>query len=129
MLVRYAELSEEFRHRDGYAIDLKIATVLRGLGFSQADAERPAETFSGGWQMRIALAKLLLQQPGLLLLDEPTNHLDLDARNWLEGYLSRIRTPSSSCRTIGSFSTRSSRGSPTSACGRSPITPAITAIT
>ena len=89
MLVRYAELSEEFRHRDGYAIDLKIATVLRGLGFSQADAERPAETFSGGWQMRIALAKLLLQQPGLLLLDEPTNHLDLDARNWLEGYLSQ----------------------------------------
>ncbi len=87
MLVRYAELSEEFRHRDGYAIDLKIATVLRGLGFSQADTERPAETFSGGWQMRIALAKLLLQQPGLLLLDEPTNHLDLDARNWLEGYL------------------------------------------
>ena len=89
MLVRYAELSEEFRHRDGYAIDLRIATVLRGLGFSQADAERPAETFSGGWQMRIALAKLLLQQPGLLLLDEPTNHLDLDARNWLEGYLSQ----------------------------------------
>jgi ATP-binding cassette, subfamily F, member 3 len=89
MLVRYAELTEEFRHRDGYAIDLKIATVLRGLGFSQADAERPAETFSGGWQMRIALAKLLLQQPGLLLLDEPTNHLDLDARNWLEGYLSQ----------------------------------------
>jgi ATP-binding cassette, subfamily F, member 3 len=88
MLVRYAELSETFRHRDGYAIDLKIATVLRGLGFSQPDAERPAETFSGGWQMRIALAKLLLQQPGLLLLDEPTNHLDLDARNWLEGYLS-----------------------------------------
>jgi ATP-binding cassette subfamily F protein 3 len=88
MLVRYAELSEDFRHRNGYAIDLKIATVLRGLGFSQADAERPAETFSGGWQMRIALAKLLLQQPGLLLLDEPTNHLDLDARNWLEGYLS-----------------------------------------
>src|SRR5215203_3690961 len=89
MLVRYAELSDEFRHRDGYAIDLKIATVLRGLGFSQADAERPAETFSGGWQMRIALAKLLLQEPGLLLLDEPTNHLDLDARNWLEGYLSQ----------------------------------------
>jgi ATP-binding cassette, subfamily F, member 3 len=87
MLVRYSELSEEFRHRDGYAVDLKIATVLKGLGFSDADAERPAETFSGGWQMRIALAKLLLQEPGLLLLDEPTNHLDLEARNWLEGYL------------------------------------------
>jgi ATP-binding cassette, subfamily F, member 3 len=87
MLVRYSELTEEFRHRGGYAIDLKIATVLRGLGFSEDDAGRPAETFSGGWQMRIALAKLLLQQPGLLLLDEPTNHLDLEARNWLEGYL------------------------------------------
>jgi ATP-binding cassette, subfamily F, member 3 len=87
MLVRYSELSEEFRHRDGYAVDLKIATVLKGLGFSEADIERPAETFSGGWQMRIALAKLLLQEPGLLLLDEPTNHLDLEARNWLEGYL------------------------------------------
>jgi ATP-binding cassette subfamily F protein 3 len=87
MLVRYSELTEEFRHRDGYAVDLKIATVLKGLGFSETDAERPAETFSGGWQMRIALAKLLLQEPGLLLLDEPTNHLDLEARNWLEGYL------------------------------------------
>jgi ATP-binding cassette, subfamily F, member 3 len=87
MLVRYSELSEEFRHRDGYAVDLKIATVLKGLGFSDLDVDRPAETFSGGWQMRIALAKLLLQQPGLLLLDEPTNHLDLEARNWLEGYL------------------------------------------
>ena len=73
--------------RDGYSIDLKTATVLRGLGFKTADFERPTETFSGGWQMRIALAKLLLGQPNLLLLDEPTNHLDLEARNWLEEYL------------------------------------------
>jgi len=88
MLSRYSDLQEEFRRLEGYSIDLKITTVLRGLGFSAADFERPSETFSGGWQMRIALAKLLLGRPGLLLLDEPTNHLDLEARNWLEEYLS-----------------------------------------
>jgi len=88
MLSRYAELQDRFRLADGYNMDLRIATVLRGLGFSPADAERPCETFSGGWQMRIALAKLLLGRPNLLLLDEPTNHLDLEARNWLEEYLS-----------------------------------------
>ena len=87
MLVRYSELQDRFRLAEGYSIDLRIATVLRGLGFSQADLERPTDEFSGGWQMRLALAKLLLGQPGLLLLDEPTNHLDLDARNWLESYL------------------------------------------
>jgi len=88
MLSRYAELQEAFRRGEGYSIDLKITTVLRGLGFSDDDLEKPTETFSGGWQMRIALARLLLGRPGLLLLDEPTNHLDLDARNWLEEYLS-----------------------------------------
>jgi ATP-binding cassette subfamily F protein 3 len=87
MLVRYSELQDRFRLDDGYSMDLRIATVLRGLGFSPEDAARPAETFSGGWQMRIALAKLLLGRPNLLLLDEPTNHLDLEARNWLEEYL------------------------------------------
>ena len=87
MLTRYSDLQEEFRRREGYSIELKITTVLRGLGFSAADMDKPSETFSGGWQMRIALAKLLLGRPGLLLLDEPTNHLDLDARNWLEEYL------------------------------------------
>src|SRR5262249_20619359 len=76
-----------FRIGGGYNIELKTATVLTGLGFTNADFERPTETFSGGWQMRIALSKLLLGQPNLLLLDEPTNHLDLDARNWLESYL------------------------------------------
>jgi ATP-binding cassette subfamily F protein 3 len=88
MLHRYADLQDRFRLADGYSMDLRIATVLRGLGFSADDAARPAETFSGGWQMRIALAKLLLGRPNLLLLDEPTNHLDLEARNWLEEYLS-----------------------------------------
>jgi len=87
MLARYSDLQDRFRLHDGYSIDLKIATVLQGLGFSSADLARPTETFSGGWQMRIALAKLLLARPNLLLLDEPTNHLDLDARNWLEEYL------------------------------------------
>ena len=88
MLSRYADLQENFRRSDGYSIDLRIHSVLRGLGFSREDMEKPTETFSGGWQMRIALAKLLLGRPGLLLLDEPTNHLDLEARNWLEEYLS-----------------------------------------
>jgi ATP-binding cassette subfamily F protein 3 len=87
MLARYSELQDRFRLDEGYSMDLRIATVLRGLGFGPEDAERPCETFSGGWQMRIALAKLLLGRPNLLLLDEPTNHLDLEARNWLEEYL------------------------------------------
>jgi len=87
MLARYSDLQDTFRHRDGYSIELKTATVLQGLGFTPNDFARPCETFSGGWQMRIALAKLLLGQPNLLLLDEPTNHLDLEARNWLEEYL------------------------------------------
>jgi len=87
MLTRYSDLQDEFRRGEGYSIDLKVTTVLRGLGFAAADLDKPSEAFSGGWQMRIALAKLLLGRPGLLLLDEPTNHLDLDARNWLEEYL------------------------------------------
>src|SRR5438445_7025242 len=87
MLHRYSDLQDRFRLNDGYSIELKTATVLQGLGFETADFERRTETFSGGWQMRIALAKLLLGQPNLLLLDEPTNHLDLEARNWLETYL------------------------------------------
>jgi ATP-binding cassette subfamily F protein 3 len=87
MLHRYSDLQDRFRVHDGYSIELKTATVLQGLGFTTTDFERPTETFSGGWQMRIALAKLLLGEPSLLLLDEPTNHLDLEARNWLEEYL------------------------------------------
>ena len=84
---RYQRLEHQFRTQDGYAIDAKVGSVLMGLGFSKEDWQRQTEEFSGGWQMRIALAKLLLQQPNLLLLDEPTNHLDLEARNWLEEYL------------------------------------------
>jgi ATP-binding cassette subfamily F protein 3 len=88
LLVRYHELTDFFRQEEGHSIELRVAQVLEGLGFTRADFEKPTETFSGGWQMRIALAKLLLGRPTLLLLDEPTNHLDLDARNWLEQYLS-----------------------------------------
>ncbi len=89
MLARYSDLQDRFRLGDGYSIELKTAAVLQGLGFAPTDFERPTDTFSGGWQMRLALAKLLLGQPNLLLLDEPTNHLDLEARNWLETYLNQ----------------------------------------
>jgi ATP-binding cassette, subfamily F, member 3 len=85
---RFHRLDSEFRARDGYALEAQVGTVLSGLGFPHADWHRRTEEFSGGWQMRIALAKLLLEKPNLLLLDEPTNHLDLEARNWLEQYLS-----------------------------------------
>jgi ATP-binding cassette subfamily F protein 3 len=85
---RYHSIEHEFRIHDGYAIEAQVGTVLTGLGFRTEDWHRLTDEFSGGWQMRIALAKLLLQKPNLLLLDEPTNHLDLEARNWLEEYLS-----------------------------------------
>jgi ATP-binding cassette subfamily F protein 3 len=84
---RYHSLEHEFRTRNGYSIEAEVGRVLMGLGFRKEDWERQTEEFSGGWQMRLALAKLLLQKPNLLLLDEPTNHLDLEARNWLEEYL------------------------------------------
>jgi len=87
LLERYAEVTERFKHLGGWEIDARVADVLKGLGFSLADQQRRTEEFSGGWQMRIALAKLLLARPNLLLMDEPTNHLDLPARNWLEEYL------------------------------------------
>ena len=84
---RFHSAESEFRARDGYAAESQAGIVLSGLGFSRRDWTRRTEEFSGGWQMRIALAKLLLEKPNLLLLDEPTNHLDLEARNWLEQYL------------------------------------------
>ncbi|HSZ61551.1 MAG TPA: ABC-F family ATP-binding cassette domain-containing protein [Terriglobales bacterium] len=84
---RYQKLEHEFVARDGYTLEAHVGQVLTGLGFGRNDWARQTEEFSGGWQMRLALAKLLLQKPNLLLLDEPTNHLDLEARNWLEEYL------------------------------------------
>jgi len=86
--VRYHRIETEFQGREGYSLEAQAGTVLNGLGFAPADLSRPTEDLSGGWQMRLALAKLLLIKPSLLLLDEPTNHLDLEARNWLQQYLS-----------------------------------------
>jgi ATP-binding cassette subfamily F protein 3 len=85
---RYSHVEGRLRHHDVYALDAQVGGVLTGLGFVKEDWSRGTEEFSGGWQMRIALAKLLLEKPDLLLLDEPTNHLDLETRNWLENYLS-----------------------------------------
>jgi len=85
---RYHQAQDEFTSRDGYNVESRVGAVLTGLGFARTDWERRVEEFSGGWQMRIALAKLLLEEPNLLLLDEPTNHLDIEARDWLEHYLS-----------------------------------------
>ena len=84
---RFSMLQERFHALDGYALDAQVGGVLTGLGFGKEDWARQTDEFSGGWQMRIALAKLLLAKPNLLLLDEPTNHLDLETRNWLEDYL------------------------------------------
>jgi ATP-binding cassette subfamily F protein 3 len=81
------EVQHALEHREGYSIQTRVAQVLSGLGFSEHDFQRRTEEFSGGWQMRIALAKLLLREPTILLLDEPTNHLDLEALQWLEEYL------------------------------------------
>jgi len=84
---RFTTLEQQMRTRDAYTLEAQIGIVLNGLGFSADDMRRATEEFSGGWQMRVALAKLLLAKPSLLLLDEPTNHLDLETRNWLEDYL------------------------------------------
>src|SRR5208283_5084262 len=84
---RYSMLQDRFHALDGYALDAQVGSVLTGLAFDKQDWARQTDEFSGGWQMRIALAKLLLAKPNLLLLDEPTNHLDLETRNWLEDYL------------------------------------------
>ena len=87
LLDRFGHLQEEFRLKGGYTMEAEVGSVLRGLGFLPSDWQRECGEFSGGWQMRIALARLLLMKPNVLLLDEPTNHLDIEARNWLEGYL------------------------------------------
>ena len=80
-------LQSRFEGLHGYELDARIDKLLPTIGFSAAGAERPVKDYSGGWQMRIALGKILLQDPDLLLLDEPTNHLDVETIQWLEGYL------------------------------------------
>lgn len=87
LLELYGELQHKLEDSDAFRMKAKIEKVLLGLGFFVDDMDRQTSEFSGGWQMRIALAKLLLIQPSLLLLDEPTNHLDLDSLQWLEEYL------------------------------------------
>jgi ATP-binding cassette, subfamily F, member 3 len=84
---RLAFLQERFEANEGYTIKAKAEEVLEGIGFKTADLEKPLRTFSGGWRMRVMLAKLLLEKPSLLMLDEPTNHLDLPSIQWVENYL------------------------------------------
>jgi ATP-binding cassette subfamily F protein 3 len=80
-------LQEEFDHLGGYTIQSKAEEILEGLGFKTEELSKPLKEFSGGWRMRVMLAKLLLQKPALLLLDEPTNHLDLPSIQWVEKYI------------------------------------------
>ena len=86
-LIQYTDLLHEMDVLDGYNVDHKTEDVLHGLGFKQEDLSRPYKQFSGGWRMRVLLAKMILMQPDLLMLDEPTNHLDLPSIEWLEKYL------------------------------------------
>ena len=84
LLERYGDAQEEFEHRGGYDLESRAQAVLTGLGIGPDDYDRPVESFSGGWKMRIALAKILTINPDVLLLDEPTNHLDVESIVWLE---------------------------------------------
>lgn len=87
MMERYSELSHHVEHQDGYSLEAQVGRVTTGLGFSKEDLSRSCSEFSGGWKMRILLAKVLLEDPDILLLDEPTNHLDLESMLWLEDWI------------------------------------------
>src|SRR5690348_10073023 len=91
LLIRYTDALHEMDTLDGYTIHHRTEEILQGLGFSNSDLGRPFREFSGGWRMRVLLAKMILQQPDLLLLDEPTNHLDLPSIEWLEKYLQHYK--------------------------------------
>jgi ATP-binding cassette, subfamily F, member 3 len=88
LLERYGDAQAEYEHRGGYDLETRAQTVLTGLGIGPNDYINPVESFSGGWKMRIALAKILTMNPDVLLLDEPTNHLDIESIVWLEEWLS-----------------------------------------
>ncbi len=89
LLKRYGDAVEQFEHGGGYELESRAQAVLTGLGIPPADHDRPVESFSGGWKMRIALAKILTQNPDVLLLDEPTNHLDMESILWIEDWLAK----------------------------------------
>ena len=88
LLTKMTRLQEEYEQLDGYTLQSRAEAILEGLGFTTYDLTQPLRSFSGGWRMRVMLAKLLLQAPNLLMLDEPTNHLDLPSIQWIENYLS-----------------------------------------
>lgn len=87
------KLQRQFEALDGYGLEAQIEKILPDLGFNNEDGDRLVSSFSGGWQMRMSLGKILLQEPDVLLLDEPTNHLDLETIEWLENYLKNLKTP------------------------------------
>ncbi|PAP78088.1 ABC-F family ATP-binding cassette domain-containing protein [Rubrivirga marina] len=87
LVERFSKIQDRLVTRESHTAEARAATILSGLGFSEEEMRRPLSTFSGGWRMRVALARLLLGQPEVLLLDEPTNHLDIESIDWLESYL------------------------------------------
>lgn len=93
LLKRLDRFQRQFEALDGYGLESQIEKILPDMGFEQGDGDRLVSSFSGGWQMRMSLGKILLQSPDVLLLDEPTNHLDLETIEWLEKYLKGLKTP------------------------------------
>jgi len=93
LIIKLDKLQRQFESIGGYGLETQIEKILPEMGFEMEDGDRLVSSFSGGWQMRISLAKILLQKPDLLLLDEPTNHLDLETIQWLETYLKGLKTP------------------------------------
>ena len=93
LIKKLDRLQRQFESLDGYALEAQIEKIMPEMGFSLEDGDRLVSSFSGGWQMRMSLGKILLQSPDLLLLDEPTNHIDLETIEWLETYLKGLKTP------------------------------------